>query len=117
MAGERFPFDLLNVEHKDGKPAGACHTRVLLPEGARRRIARIFKGLFFIELLLLRQLQKGFPRHIHLAAHLQIRQRFFDAQRDCADRAQVDRDILADLPIAPRGATHKQAVFIFQRNG
>ena len=70
MTGERFSLNLLNVEHKNREAAGACHTRILLPQGARRRIAGIFKGLLFIEFLLLRQLQKGFPRHIHLAAHL-----------------------------------------------
>ena len=55
-------------------------------------------------------------RHVDLAAHLDQRRRVVDPQRDRADRAQVVRDVLADLAVAARGAAHEHAVAVEQRH-
>ncbi len=55
---------------------------------------------------------KSRERHVDLAAHLEQRRRVGDVQRDRADRAQVVRDVLADLAVAARGAALEHAVAV-----
>ena len=52
---ERFATDLLHVEHKDVQLSCARDAAVLLPKGARRRVARILERLFALVFLLRRQ--------------------------------------------------------------
>ena len=55
-------------------------------------------GVALVERLEVRQ------RHVDLAAHLEQRRRVVDPPRDLRDRAQVVRDVLADLAVAARRA-------------
>ena len=54
------------------------------------------------------------PGHIDLTAHLDQRWGILDPQWDLPDRAQVLRDLLADLPIAARGAAGEDAVLVHE---
>ena len=56
---------------------------------------------------------KSAQRHVDLAAHLDAaRGASSIAQRDRADRAQVVRDVLADLAVAARRAALEHAVAV-----
>ena len=117
MAGEVLARHLLDIEHIDGQPAGRGHLRVFLAKGACRSIAWILKRFFIVQLLPRAQLKETLVRHIHLAAHLQIRDRTAEFFRHGADHAQIFRDVFAHEAIAPCGTAHEKAVPVFQGNG
>ncbi len=55
-----------------------------------------------------------FEGHVDLASHLHQRRRVVDPQRDGADRAQIVRDVLADLAVAAGGTALEHAVAVEQ---
>ena len=55
-------------------------------------------------------------RHVDLAAHLEQRRGVLDPQGDRGDRAQVVRDVLADLAVAAGGAALEHAVAVQERD-
>ena len=75
--------------------AGGGVARVHERRLARRRAALVQRG------------EVG-QRHVHLAPHLQQRRHVVDPQRNRADRAQVMRDVLPHLTVAPRRAALQQ---------
>ncbi len=86
--------------------------RIELTDGAGGRVARVHeRGLAGRRAALVQGGEVG-QRHIHLTAHLQQRRHVVDPQRDRADRAQVVRDVLPHLAVAPRGPAlqHARAV-------
>ena len=117
MGRQRFALDALQIEHPDIQPACGGDSGILLPERARRRIARILERLLSGGLLLLGQPLKRRPRHIDLAAHLKQRRRVFQLQRNAPDRFEICGDILTDITVAARGTDRQDAVFVFQRHG
>ena len=120
---QRLPVDL-EAEPLGGADAVAPHAqrplggerRVELADRAGRRVARVHER---------RQAGLGAPlvergevgqRHVDLAADLHQRRRVLDPQRDRGDRAQVVRDVLADLAVAAGGAALQHAVAVDQRD-
>ena len=112
-----FPIDLLHIEYKDVQGPCRGDPRILLTQRTRRRIARVFKGLFIVELLARCQLEKALMRHVNLAAHLQIRNRAAQLQRHGPDRPQIFSDVLSHQAVPAGGTAHKEAVAILQGNG
>ena len=76
VAQNFLPLHLLQVKDKDIQPPLRGDFGIFLPQRTSRCVARIFKGLFLVELLLGHHLLKAGHRHIDLAAHLQIGHRF-----------------------------------------
>ena len=91
--------------------------RVELPQRPSRRVARIHVHrqasveAFFVES------PEGLERDIALAAHLDQRGRIgiVDRERDCPNRADVRRHVLARLAVATRHRPLEQAVAVHQR--
>ena len=86
--------------------------RVELADRAGGRVARVHERRLACFGAALVQRGEVRQRHVHLAAHLHQRRRVVDVQGDRADRAQVVRDVLADLPVPARGAALEQAVAV-----
>ncbi len=99
------------------RPRGG-DARVLLPQRARRGVARI--GEQFSARFLLRRVEreKVGARHIDLAAHLEDLGRIaLKRLRNITDMRDIGGDILAHLPVAPHRRAHQHALLIAQRAG
>src|SRR5262249_26652488 len=86
--------------------------RILLPQRARRRVARIGELLFFVEPFV--QLLEILFRDVDLAAHLEAFDLRVDAQRQRAHCANVRRDVVAAHAVAARGRARERAAFVQQ---
>ena len=107
---------VLDIEAKDGQLALFGNFAVLLPQRARRRIARVGEQRLFVQFqLCVERVEHGFL-HIHLAAHDQVRRRVFQLVRDILYGLEVRGHVLADLPVAARCAADKFAVHILKRD-
>ena len=110
-------LDSLNIEHKNIQSAGGGNLRILLAQGSRSGIARIFERAFPLHFLRRGDPFKAFQRHIDLAAHDQALRRIGECHRQVSQRAEIFRHVLADKPVAARRAADEHTVFIFQRHG
>ena len=99
------------VKH-DGKRALGHEARVELLQRAGGGVARIGEERFARGLALLVQLVEGAARIIDLASHLQHRRAVPDLERQLPDRPQVDRDIVALLPVAAGEALDEDAFLV-----
>ena len=109
--------DLLNVEYKNIQSTSSSHATIFLAQRTGCRISWVLKGLFSGNLLSIHHLLKAAVRHIHLAPHLQVRQRILDFQRNAADHPQIAAHIFAHIAVASGRTTHKHAVPVFQTYG
>ena len=114
MAGQDFPFDLLNVENKNIQSPSCSHPGIFLTERTGRSVSGIFKGLFLIQLLTGTELIKTVVRHIYLAPNFQKRYRFFQLFGNRADGPDIGGDIFTGASVAPGGTAHQHPVPIFQ---
>ena len=103
-------LDLLNVDYKNFQSTGSSHATIFLAQRTGCRISWVLKGLFSGNLLSIHHLLKAAVRHIHLAPHLQVRQRILDFQRYAADHPQIAAYIFAHIAVASGRTTHKHAV-------
>ena len=87
-----------------------------LADRARGRVARVHERRQALARAPLVERREVGQRHVDLAADLDERRRVVDPQRDRRDRAQVVRDVLADLAVAARGAAHEHAVAVDERD-
>src|SRR5207244_12385392 len=83
---------------------------VLLPQRSGRGVARIGELLFFVQPFV--ELLEVFFRDVDLAANFEALHFRVDAQRQCADGADVRRDVVAAHAVAARGRARQRAVFI-----
>ena len=98
--------------------------RVELAHRARRRVARIDEHLLvllpgrdLLALALVERVEVG-TLHVDLAAHFDHGWRLaVQAQRNLAHRADVLRDLFADLAVAAGRGLHQHAVFVAQVHG
>ena len=109
-------LQLLDIKAEDIQPSGGGNLRVFLPQRAGSGIAGIFGWGLFPQLLLPNQPPKTVDRHIHLAAHLQKRQRLRQLQRDTADGADIFRHVLPHQTVAAGGTDRQLSVAVLQRN-
>ena len=77
-------------------------------------VARVFKGRFILQLLLLFQLEKGAVRHVDLAAHLQKFRGVGQFVGDVFDGGDVLGDVLAYHAVAAGGTAHQLPHAVFQ---
>ena len=93
--------------------------RVLLAERARGRVARVRRELLIRPGQPLVQLAEAGEREVDLAAHLDHGRRAVavHSQRDRLDRSQVRRHVLPLDAVAPRGASHEDAVLVREVDG
>ncbi len=96
--------------------ARGCQLRVELTNRAGGRVPRVGEGREALGGALLVQLREVSDRQVDLAAHLDQLRRVFDPQRDRLHRAQVLRHLLADAPVAARGAAGQHAVLVGERD-
>ena len=114
VIGKAAPAHLLQVKHKDRKPAGCRDPCILLPQRAGRRIARILERRFFLQFLLFFQCKERLVRHIHLAAHFQKLRRVEQDMRDIFHGGDIFGHIFTDKTVAAGGPAYQAAVFVFQ---
>ena len=92
--------------------------RVLLPQAARRRVARVSKGLATFLLAQLVELGEILGPDEHLAADLQKCRRLArEPVRDVLDHPRVGGDVFAGGAVATGGGTDKLAVFVDEVDG
>ena len=116
MRVDRLALHGLDVEDVEVERALRRDFRVLLPQGAGRRVARVLERLFLQQLLPLAERAEALLRHVDLAAHLQKRDRLGERFRDRADRADILRHVLARHAVAARRAARIHAVDVFERH-
>ena len=100
MIGKAAPAHLLQVKHKDRKPARCRDPCILLPQRAGRRIARILERRFFLQFLLFFQCKERLVRHIYLAAHFQKLRRVRQDMRDIFHGGDIFGHIFTDKTVA-----------------
>ena len=92
--------------------------RVLLPQAARRRVARVGEGLAALLLAQLVELGEILGPDEHLAADLQkCRRLASEPVRDVFNHPGVGRDVLARGAVAARGRAREFAVFVDEVDG
>ena len=114
MRFQRQIITILNVKAENGQLSLFGHIAVQLPQRAGRRIARIGKQRFALQLTLSIDGVKHRAAHIHLAAHNQCFRRTVQDFGNVRNRAQIVRDILTCDAVTARRAAHKDAIFVFQ---
>jgi hypothetical protein len=121
---ERLPVGV-ELDSVHGADAVAPHRQrprggelgIQLADRAGGRVARVgVRRLAGLRALLVEPHERG-QREVDLPAHLEQGRRVVDAQRYRTDRAQVLRDLLADLAVAARRAAHQHAVLVDERDG
>lgn len=117
VAGEGLPLDPLDVEDEDIQPPLRGDAAVLLPQGARRRVARVFEGLLLVFELPGDHPVEARARHVDLPAHLEEGELFGEGHRDRPDRLEVLRDVLPGDAVPARRPAPEGAVPVFERDG
>ena len=117
MFCQRLSSDLLNIEHKDGKPTASGDFCIFLPQRACRRIARVFERCIALQFLFGTKMLKCFVWHIYLAAHFEKLRRILQLFGNAADSTHICGDVLADYAVAAGRGPYKLTVLILQTAG
>ena len=115
VAGKAAPANLLQVEHKNRKPARRRDLRIFLPQRTGGRVARVFERDLVLQLLFFFKGKKCVVRHINFAAHLKkLRRAGRQGLGDGADGGEVFGHILPHQAVAACRTAHKATVLIFK---
>ncbi len=108
-----------HVVEEDLEGARGGHRRILLAHRARRRVPGVGEDGLARFLQPRVEAGKGPARHVDLTAHLELDRALEGPRergRDGLDRAQVLGDVLADAPVAARGAADEAPTLVEQRH-
>ena len=113
---ERFASTREQIVGKHVELAPRDQTRIELPDGACRRVARIREARLSQFLTLGICFFENFTRDKNLSPHFNRRintlRPIFQTQRNAANRARVWRYVFAGATVAARHATHQQLIFV-----
>ena len=110
-------FHIQNLVEECGKVAFGRDGGVELPERACGGVSGIGEYFFSVFLAFAVQMEKGAFRHVDFAPDFQTRKRFFQAQGNAPDGADVGGDIFAHGTVAAGGGIDEFAVFVDERDG